>query len=371
MNFYKFTNDLDSKHTARILRKSKTFNNKIIMVNGFNASGKTLFSPIVSSIDKVELMSFVYEVEWCSSFLYSGGMSSESYIEFVRSYMDHLIYNQMMSRSVNFRLSDLSGVFNSKSKWTYIKRLFQEGDNVIPGRIKQTNPILSLTTCHLLPFLPSLSKALQERLLFIEVIRDPMFMVQQLLILHKEIIGAHSEKDFTIRVNESGIDATYLDYYSSSNVFDNIRKSDDATIVVSYLERMFEFYFNLDFNKIEKNPSNFMLIPFEKFVLSPRKWVESIVRFTKSKWSKAIEREMKRQKVPRELMRSGRKTAVYERFGWSDDIKDRTLHEENKNYRKKIKKIIANENAYKRLEELSNKYHNWIESNQNRVFINS
>jgi len=372
MKYYKFTDSENNNLDNRVVRKSKSFTNKIIMVNGFNASGKTLFSPIVSSIKNVELMSFAYEIEWCSSFLYSDQMSEEAYVEFIKMHVDHSIYNQMMSRSVNFRFTDLSSAMSHKSKWTYVKRLFQKGDNAIPEKIKDVKPILSLTTCHLMPFVPTLTSALQERLLFIEIVRDPMFMFHQLLILQESVIKGCSEKDFTVRVKEGEIDATYLEYYSSKEVFDNLSDADNITIVVSYLERMFDFYFSLDLEDLEINNSSFMLIPFEKFVLSPKEWIESIVEFTGNKWSKDIDKEMKRQKVPRTLLRSGRDLAIYKRFGWADDRsnKNLTLDEEGNDYRKKMKCLINNSDVYQRLEGVSNKYHQWIDSIPHFIFIN-
>jgi hypothetical protein len=372
MKYYKFTNSNDNNLDNRVIRKSKSFTNKIIMVNGFNASGKTLFSPIVSSIKNVELMSFAYEIEWCSSFLYSDQMSEEAYKEFIKMHVDHSIYNQMMSRSVNFRLTDLSSAMSHKAKWTYIKRLFQKGDNAILGSIQNGKPILSLTTCHLMPFIPTLSSALQERLLFIEIVRDPMFMFHQLLILQESIIKRHPEKDFTTRVKVDGIDATYLEYYSSKDVFKDIKCSDSTSIVIGYLERMFDFYFSLDLDKLEINNSSFMLIPFEKFVLFPKQWIESIVEFSGNEWSKGIDKEMKRQKVPRKLLRAGRNLDIYKRFGWSDNKnnKNLTLVEENDNYREKMKILIGNDDVYMRLEKISNNYHKWVDNISNFTFIN-
>jgi len=372
MKYYKFTNSNDDNLDNRVMRKSKSFTNKIIMVNGFNASGKTLFSPIVSSIENVELMSFAYEIEWCSSFLYSDQMSEEAYKEFIKMHVDHSIYNQMMSRSVNFRLTDLSSAMSHKAKWTYIKRLFQKGDNAILGNIENGKPILSLTTCHLMPFVPALTSALQERLLFIEIVRDPMFTFHQLLILQESIIKGHPEKDFTIRAKSGDIDATYLEYYSSREVYKDIKYSDNSSIVIGYLERMFDFYFSLDLDKLEINNSNFMLIPFEKFVLSPKKWIESIVEFSGNEWSKDIDKEMKRQKVPRSLLRAGRNLDIYKRYGWSDDekIKNLTLIQENDNYREKMKILIDNNDIYIRLERVSKNYHKWIDNISNFTFIN-
>jgi hypothetical protein len=372
MEFFHFSKSDRKDLPPRTLHKSKSFQNKVIIVNGFNGSGKTLFSPIVSSIKTVELMAFAYEIEWCSAFLYSKQMDFNAYKEFVKLAVDHLTYNQMMSRSVNFRPSDLSSALSYRPRLTYLKRLFGEGDNAIPDKIKKQSPILSLTTCHLMPVFPSLAQALNERMLFIEIVRDPMFMFHQLLILHRTVIAPQLEKDFTLRASEKGVHATYLDFYSDPSVFENIAKADDVSTVISYLERMVKFYLSLDFNDFTKNRASFMLIPFERFVLSPKSWVESIVSFSGQSWTASIDSEMKRQKVPRKLLRLGKKMAVYRRFGWADDDvnSDMTLDAENTSYREKMANLINNREAYLRLEKLSDEYHRWIGSIPNFVYIN-
>jgi hypothetical protein len=138
------------------------------------------------------------------------------------------------------------------------------------------------------------------------------------------------------------------------------------------LERMFDFYFSLELESLEINNSSFILIPFEKFVLSPKEWIESIVEFTGNKWSKDIDKEMRRQKVPRTLLRSGRDLAIYKRFGWTDgeSSKNLTLKEENDDYRQKIKCLIDDKDIYQRLENISDKYHQWINDIPKFVFLN-
>ena len=135
---------------------------------------------------------------------------------------------------------------------------------------------------------------------------------------------------------------------------------------------MFDFYFSLDLDKLEINNSSFMLIPFEKFVLFPKKWIESIVEFSGNEWSKDIDKEMKRQKVPRELLRAGRNLDIYKRFGWSDNEnnKNLTLVQENENYREEMKILIDNNDIYMRLEKVSNNYYKWINNISNFTFIN-
>lgn len=361
MRYFQFS--AGNEGAGRTLAKSGNFNNKVIIVNGFPASGKTLYSPIFSSIDNVELMAFAYEIEWCSSFLYSGQMSFEAYREFVRMYVDHLVYNQAMSRNVNFRIRDLSSALKHRSRWDYIFRLFGAGDNEVIAKIDSQRPILSLTTTQQLPFLPALAESLGERLLFIETVRDPMFMVRQLTILQKTVLDQLAVKDFTMRVIEDGIKAPYLDYYSPSAVFEEIKNGGDWSKAISFLERIFDFYFNLNIDEKDLNGSKFIFIPFEKFVLSPKNWVSSVLEFTGSSWSTALDKEMKCQNVPRKLLRDGKNLRVYKRFGWSDNDKSKriqTIEEENEVYRSEIRGLVKNEKLYMRLEKLSDRYQEWL-----------
>ena len=41
--------------TKKKNKKKKSFNNKIVFVNGFSASGKTMLAPIISSMENVEV----------------------------------------------------------------------------------------------------------------------------------------------------------------------------------------------------------------------------------------------------------------------------------------------------------------------------
>ena len=53
---FKFSNNftLDEVKDKRKIKKSKTFSNKVVFVNGFSASGKTMLAPIISSMQNVE-----------------------------------------------------------------------------------------------------------------------------------------------------------------------------------------------------------------------------------------------------------------------------------------------------------------------------
>ena len=75
---FKFTDDLGIEEVSskRLIKKKQTFHNKIIFINGFGGSGKTMLSPIISSMQNVESLIFPYEIQWISAFLYSLRLSN-------------------------------------------------------------------------------------------------------------------------------------------------------------------------------------------------------------------------------------------------------------------------------------------------------
>jgi hypothetical protein len=147
---FKFTNDisLEEANKNREIKKGKSFNNKIVFINGFGASGKTMLSPIISSMDHVESPFFPYEIQWVSSFLYASKINESAYIEFVKQYCDNTIYNTTMGRNSNFRFSDISSIFQSPKRFEYLKRIFKKGDNESVDIINKSKPIFkfNLTT---------------------------------------------------------------------------------------------------------------------------------------------------------------------------------------------------------------------------------
>lgn len=359
----------------RILRKAACFDNKVIVTNGFNACGKTLVSPLLSSIERVLAMTTAYEIEWCSAFLYSNKMDESAYSEFVKLYVDNTIYDHMMGRKVNCRPSDLSSIFRYKGTMEYIRRMFRAGDNEIPPLVNKEQPILSLFTNNLLPLISPLSRALADRLLFIEVVRDPMYMYRQLSIFMETIIIPDIEKYFTLKAydrDKESYGLVYLDYFSDESVFTELSDQNTAMITVSYLERMFDFYMNIDFSDLKIGQSTLMILPFEKFVETPDLWLKNVLQVLGADWTDALKREMKRQNVPRKIWREGPDLPIYRRFGLGGKQNlAKTQDKDIERVREDVKKLIADDVLYKRIEKLSYRYYEWIDSfNEHFVFSN-
>ena len=91
MDSYHIFSGNKANSVGRSIKKSSTFKNPVIIINGFNGSGKTLVAPIVASLPKVEIMSFAYPIEWVSSIFYANEMSVRAYQEFVKMFVDESI----------------------------------------------------------------------------------------------------------------------------------------------------------------------------------------------------------------------------------------------------------------------------------------
>ena len=215
---FKFTDDLgiEEASSKRLIKKKQTFHNKIIFINGFGGSGKTMLSPIISSMQNVESLIFPYEIQWISAFLYSEQIKEDVYIEFLRQFADLTVYNQMMGRNSNFRFSDISSVLQSSKKISYLKRIFQKGDNYILNKIEKYKPITNYTTSHLIFFINEIAKAYGERLLFIETFRDPMYMFVQAKINHEQVHLKYPKKNFTFESHQGNERSFFFDYFTKN-----------------------------------------------------------------------------------------------------------------------------------------------------------
>ena len=168
----------------KIVRK-KQLAEKIVIIDGQPGCGKTMLSPIVSSMERGELLSSAFEIEFICRLFHLNKIEPDAAISMVRMLVDHKLYQTMMGRETNFRYSDLSSVFNDSNPWRYFKRIFQKGDMEIPERIKNQKPILNLITHDLLSVSDPIIPAIGNEVLYIEELNcelDINFLTLILLI---------------------------------------------------------------------------------------------------------------------------------------------------------------------------------------------
>ncbi len=294
---------------------------KIVIVDGLPGCGKTMLSPIIAALDRVEKLSYCYELELTCHLNYLKKMEPDAAVTLIRILMDLKLYNLMMAREVNFRPSDLSSVFHDAQPLRYIKRAFQKGDEAVPDRIKKEKPILHLATHRILNISEPIFSALENRIFFVEVVRHPLYMVKQQILNMERIM--FNPRHFTLYFDYKGSQLPYFTH-GWEELFMNSNNTEKAIYEIEKLTEATD----LARKKImEKYNGQILTIPFEKFVVNPWPYMEQIEAMLGTKITATTRRMMKRQNVPRKMYAEGIGLKIYKRCGWEPPKSSNEKHE--------------------------------------------
>jgi len=295
--------------TPSIIRQGQLAE-KIVIVDGQGGCGKTMLSPIIAAMDRVEIMNFAFEIEFICRLFSFNKITEDAAVAMVRMIADHKLYQTMMGRETNFRFSDLSSVFRDSNPWRYFRRIFQEGDQKVPEKIRREKPILHLTTHDLLSVSEPILIGLGERATFIELVRHPLYMIKQELVNMETLVN--NPRDIQICFEYKDRELPYFargweEKFLGSNSMERAIYAIDHFTTSTKRQRA-------QWNKIL--PGNIVTVPFELFVVDPETYLKKIQRALGSGITPNTRRVMRRQKVPREMIADGINLDVYKRYSW-------------------------------------------------------
>lgn len=296
-----------------LISRSKSFDHKVVFVDGFAGCGKTMLAPIIASLDRVELLTYAFTIEYLC-ILYSLGKIDQSAITtMIRLNTDMQIYDTMQGR-VNFRIKDLSSALNDVNPLRYVRRMFLKGDEVIPERIRQEKPILHLTTHRLLRNSDPIFEALKERLVFVEVVRHPLYMIKQKSLNMERLIG--SPRDFDLYCSVDGYELPSW----AVGWEEKFKKANSMERAIYLLDTLTRQTKEAKKELARKHNAQIVTTPFECFVLDPEPYLEKITRLLGTQVTPLTRRMMKKQRVPRKKYADGLKLKIYERCGWTPPV---------------------------------------------------
>ncbi|OGQ47355.1 MAG: hypothetical protein A3H42_01670 [Deltaproteobacteria bacterium RIFCSPLOWO2_02_FULL_46_8] len=315
---------------------------KVVFVDGLPGCGKTMLSPIVGALPRVQLFQYSYPIEYVCSLRHLGRLDLDVASTLVRMLTDLQLYNVMMGRETNFRLSDLSSVFQNARPHLYFKRLFQAGDTAVIPKIEREKPILNLATHNILPFAEPIQEALGSRVLIVEVVRHPLYMIKQ-QSLYQNRYGT-DPRDFTVWFDYQGHALPYF-AHGWEEIFLNANETDRSIYMIYFLQKKIANIKN----------GNIIEIPFEKFVLNPWPFMEKIVSELGSHLDDVARKMMKKQKVPRQRIADGIPLEIYKQNGWEPPARGCEEKDELK-IRRSFAEKRASKEALRILDELSQTY---------------
>ena len=113
-----------------------------MFVDGIARSGKLLTASLISSFKKMEILEFGENFEHFMSALNLKKCSKDFAKNFLTNYLNQVIYNKMISRNVNFRPNDITGLKNFYNPNIYKNRLNKPDGDIVLKNIKRIDPIL-------------------------------------------------------------------------------------------------------------------------------------------------------------------------------------------------------------------------------------
>ena len=289
--------------------------NKCLIIDGQPGCGKTLFSSLFVGYKNIELLNYSTEIENICSLYNFKSINLTGAKVFIKTHLDLMIYETMMSRRVNFRKNDLSSALNNPNKKTYIKRLNLKGDSKVPNYIKKNKPILHLATHNLLPISKPLFEAYKnnEKLMFLVILRHPLYMIDQQIINQKNFIRDKASRNFRIYYKNKN---NYLSYWNILNKQEYVKANCVEKAILDI------YYLTLLYNKsLKKKKSNLHIIPFEQFVLNPEKYLLEVEKKFKLKRDLNFNKILRTQNIPRKKIADGISLKVYIEKGWKQSIK--------------------------------------------------
>lgn len=323
----------------------------VVFVGGLGGCGKTMLTPIIGSLARVEIQKYNYVIEHICTLHYLGRVGDDVATALIRLQVDLDIYNMMMSREVNFRFKDLSSIFKNPGLWRYIRRLFQDGDEKIPERIKTERPILHITMHDLLQRAGTLLMALREKVRFIHLVRHPLYMIKQLYINFDTVLDVKNEREFSIWMQYKQYRLPWFSWgweekYLEANKMDK---------VIYLLERHWKDGERIYHAFTEEQKRQILTIPFEQYVLTPGSYMKQIEQLLGTSMTPATYRQMKKQKVPRRKLADGVNLPIYKRYGWERSQRA-TDEQKELEIRREFARQQASREAMEVLDRLSSDY---------------
>ncbi len=335
----------------RSIYKASHFNNKVLLINGWEGSGKTCISNVFKSLKNSEVMRYSYELEWICYLWMADKLGSNDASLVLRSISDLLIYNHMQSREVNFRIGDLSSIFRSPIWYKYICRLFSKGGYETEALIND-DLVLHLVTHKIYECRHLLQEAFGSRLIHIEVIRDPIFMLKQTKFNQDTLHLTKSPRDFSFRYIKNNL-PVYDGYENSDPI-----TTDSWELSVRFLQRRMNYYMETDFINNDPKELPYMLF-FEEFVKNPKEDIRNIEFRYNLKFGDLLSKYLKIEKIPRKHHSDAKARSIYKKIGWVKLNNKKNSLSERDSYISHYRDIGVPGQALEHLVQLSDRYRKW------------
>ncbi len=275
--------------------RPKNLLNNLLMIDGTARCGKSLLSPILASLENVEIERVEEIFDYISVSWFFGDIEKDCAISMIRAYADASIYNSYLSRNTNFRWSDHSSVFKNPNPLRYFRRLFEnEGQETI-SRIQRDSPIFQTQGHDQIRFINLLLEAWPGSFKMIEIVRDPI-----------DMIDAWWRRGWGTRFCTDPMDRTPCVRFGDKAVPFYAYGWEEEYLELPPVDRIVKMQHILQFLNREsyeklsdKDKHQIKVIRFESLVSETSQYVDEIAKFLETKTTKYTQSAIKKQGCPR------------------------------------------------------------------------
>ena len=245
-------------------RKSQKILPKLVIIDGFSNSGKSLIAPIISYLKGGENWIIDYKYESIAQLEYLNKLDKKTAKNTINLWLDSDIYDISISRKVNFRKTDMSSVYASGMEELYLERMEKKDGDYIIDEIKKNQTVLPLHLHYIIGF-SDIYLDLAE--LYLIVIRNPLFLIKSWIEANWVNIFCQKQREFTLCIEKN--DKKYPWF-----VKDYIKEYEEANDIEKSILIVYYFYKKME--KMIKDRENVLIISFEDFIVNPNRYIKEI-----------------------------------------------------------------------------------------------
>jgi hypothetical protein len=290
--------------------RENTFRAGILLLDGLTGTGKTMVMRILDTFPNLSAPKFNYQFEHLCIALGDLKIDNLAGTQILQLLVDQNLYDQKIGREVNLRPRDLSSIFKSKKKFTYLSRLLASDGIQGSDRVELETETLFLVVHQLLDrtkIADNLSKKTVNRIV---CFRHPYYLMDH----WASYIDMHgnSPRDFTVMKGKVPWFIEEQEDYLIGTTFER------AACAISTLNNRALFHIN--------DPSvKTLAVNFEEFVLSPNKFLEEFSILLGEDIPRSMDRVLRKEHLPRIHINDTKRRVIYQRYG-SDLLDDKKSH---------------------------------------------
>ncbi len=270
----------------------------LVLIDGVARSGKSMLTGTLPSLENMEIMHFYTLLEFIVPSMAFHKIETDAAKSIIRIHMNELAYNLKLSRGVNFRPGDHSGVAQYKDPAIYESRLARvDGDEVVK-ELKETHLMIPIQTHDMLVNYDCMEK-LELDFRMVQIFRNP---IDNAYSWWKRGWGERFGTDpraFTVTLESCGESVPWYCYPDQAEWIKMNPMEKCIHSVVSLIERSVEQY------KKAKDTSRIFITTFEAFAENTHEELQRICGFLNTRPSAHTPDFLKRSKCPRTLKKQG------------------------------------------------------------------